>query len=163
MDVDAWDRRDAPGWIYTNRLSAGGRAVARPDSSSGWIAPGRTVQTSPMADRSFASNDQDDVERLVRLGSKELTWPEVCARAGVDSEVADVLWRALGFPDVSPEEPAYTNEDVRALAIAAEGIDRLHGDRREAAVEAIVREARMVSAHLTRIAEIEVEAMAEIR
>jgi adenylate cyclase len=77
--------------------------------------------------------------------------------------VADVLWRALGFPDVPPDDKAYTEEDVRALAIAAEGIGILRGDRRAAAVEAIVREARMVSAHLTQVAEIEVDAMAEMR
>jgi adenylate cyclase len=116
-----------------------------------------------MADRSEAPDDRDDVERLVRLGPRELTWPEVCSRAGVEHDVADVLWRALGFPDVSPEEHAYTEEDVRALAIAAEGIEMLEGDRREAALEAIVREARMVSAHLTRVAEIEIDAMAEMR
>ncbi len=107
--------------------------------------------------------DGDYVERLVRLGPRELTWPEVCARAGVDHEVADVLWRALGFPDVPPDERAYTTEDVRALAIATEGIGTLEDDRREAALEAIVREARMVSAHLTRISEIEADAMAEMR
>jgi adenylate cyclase len=77
--------------------------------------------------------------------------------------VADVLWRALGFPDVPPDDKAYTEEDVRAMAIAAEGIGILRGDRRAAAVEAIVREARMVSAHLTQVAEIEVDAMAEMR
>jgi adenylate cyclase len=115
-----------------------------------------------MADGSDASHDGDHVERLVRLGPRELTWPEVCTRAGVDHEVADVLWRALGFPDVPPDERAYTNEDVRALAIAAAGIDLLEGDRHQAALEAIVREARMVSAHLTRIAEIELDAMAEM-
>ena len=116
-----------------------------------------------MADRSQAPDDPDEVERLVRLGPRELTWPEVCSRAGVEHEVADVLWRALGFPDVPPDERAYTDEDVRALALAAEGIDLLKGDRREAALDAIVREARMVSAHLTRVAEIEVDAMAEMR
>jgi adenylate cyclase len=116
-----------------------------------------------MADRSDAPHDRNDVERLVRLGRRELTWPEVCSRAGVGHDVADVLWRALGFPDVPPNERAYTDEDVRALAIAAEGIDRLQGDRREAALEVIVREARMVGAHLTRVAEIEVDAMAEMR
>jgi adenylate cyclase len=116
-----------------------------------------------MVDRSDAPHDRNEVERLVRLGPRKLTWPEVCSRAGVEHEVADVLWRALGFPDVSPDERAYTDEDVRALAIAAEGIDRLRGDRREAALEVIVREARMVSVHLTRVAEIEVDAMAEMR
>jgi adenylate cyclase len=116
-----------------------------------------------MADRADASGDGDSVERLVRLGPRHLTWPEVCARAGVDHDVADVLWRALGFPDVPPDDNAYTEEDVRALAIAAEGIGRLEGERRAAAVEAIVREARMVSAHLTQVAEIEVDAMAEMQ
>ena len=102
------------------------------------------------------------MERLVRLGPKELTWPEVCARSGISHEVADPLWRALGFPDVPPEEQAYTTEDVRALRIAAEGIERLRGDRRRAARDAIVREARMVSSHMTRIAEIEIESMTEV-
>jgi adenylate cyclase len=116
-----------------------------------------------MADTPDAPRDPDYVEGLVRLGPRDLTWPEVCERAGVDHDVADVLWRALGFPDVPPDEQAYTNEDVRALAIAAEGLGALEEDRRDAAVEAIVREARMVSAHLTRVAEIEVDAMAEMR
>jgi adenylate cyclase len=102
------------------------------------------------------------VERLVRLGPKELTWPQVCARAEVSHEVADPLWRALGFPDIPPDEPAYTTDDVRALRIAAEGIESLRGDRRRAALDAIVREARMVSSHMTRIAEIEVDSMAEL-
>jgi adenylate cyclase len=104
----------------------------------------------------------DEVERLVRLGPKELTWPQVCAQAGVSHEVADRLWRALGFPDVPPEESAYTADDVRALRIAAEGMGSVRGDHRRAAVDAIVREARMVSAHMSRIAEIEVESMAEL-
>ena len=107
-------------------------------------------------------DDGDDVERLVRLGPKELTWPEVCARARVSHEVADPLWRALGFPDVPPEEPAYTSDDVRALRIAADGVESVRGDQRRTALDAIVREARMVSSHMSRIAEIEVEAMAEL-
>ena len=107
-------------------------------------------------------DDGDDVERLVRLGPKELTWPEVCARARVSHEVADPLWRALGFPDVPPEEPAYTSDDVRALRIAADGVESVRGDQRRTALDAIVREARMVSFHMSRIAEIEVEAMAEL-
>ena len=107
-------------------------------------------------------DDGDDVERLVRLGPKELTWPQVCARARVSHEVADPLWRALGFPDVPPEEAAYARDDVRALRIAADGIESVRGDHRRAALDAIVREARMVSSHMSRIAEIEVESMAEL-
>jgi hypothetical protein len=48
----------------------------------------------------------DPVEGLVRLGRRYLTWPALCRRAGVEHEVADPLWRALGFPDVPPNEPA---------------------------------------------------------
>jgi adenylate cyclase len=48
------------------------------------------------------------------------------------------------------------------LRIAAEGIESLRGDHRRAALDAVVREARMVSSHMTRIAEIEVESMAEV-
>jgi adenylate cyclase len=114
----------------------------------------------PERDEAFL--DADDVERLVGLGPKELTWPEVCAQAGISHEVADPLWRALGFPDIPPHEAAYTDDDVRALRIAAEGIESLRGDRRRAALDAIVREARMVSSHMTRIAEIEIESMAEV-
>jgi adenylate cyclase len=115
-----------------------------------------------VSDREEPPVDADDVERLVRLGPKELTWPEVCARAEVSHEVADPLWRALGFPDIAPDVRAYTSDDVRALRIAAEGIESLRGDQRRAALDAIVREARMVSSHMTRIAEIEIESMAEV-
>src|SRR4030095_11404669 len=100
-------------------------------------------------------DDGDDVERLVRLGPKELTWPQVCARAGVSHEVADPLWRALGFPDIPPEESAYSTDDVRALRIAADGIDSVRGDHRRAALDAIVREGRLVSSHPRRHAALE--------
>jgi adenylate cyclase len=101
-------------------------------------------------------------ERLARLGERSLVWPEVCRRAGVEHELADRLWRALGFPDVPEDEPAYTEEDVQALRIAGEGFDGLTGADRARAVELLVREARVVSAHLTSIAETEVEAIAEL-
>jgi adenylate cyclase len=102
-------------------------------------------------------------ERFVRLGKRYLTWPELCNRAGVDHDVADRLWRALGFPDVPPDEPAYTDDDVRALGLAAQGLDRLEGQRREEAEELLVREARAVSTYLTRISEIQVDALFYLR
>jgi adenylate cyclase len=101
-------------------------------------------------------------EQLARLGERRLVWPEVCRRAGVEHDLADRLWRALGFPDVPEHEPAYTEEDVRALRIAGEGFDALTAAERPRAVELLVKEARVVSAHLTSIAETEVEAIAEL-
>jgi adenylate cyclase len=101
-------------------------------------------------------------ERLVRLGERRFTWPELCAKAGVEHAIADRLWRALGFPDVDPDDPVYTDDDVRALKIATEGLDALRGEERSEAVEFIVREARSVSANLARIADIQVDSFAEL-
>src|SRR5262245_46245385 len=67
--------------------------LERPTSSNRrvrWVA----IRVS---DPDEPSLDDEDVERLVRLGPKQLIWPEVCARAEVSHEVADPLWRALGF------------------------------------------------------------------
>jgi adenylate cyclase len=101
-------------------------------------------------------------EALARLGERNLTWPVLCERAEVDHEIADPLWRALGFPDVHPDEPAYSDEDVRALRIAAEGLERLEGAERERALEFIVREARTMSGHLARIAEQQVDLLPQL-
>jgi adenylate cyclase len=102
-------------------------------------------------------------EALTRLGERELTWPTLCERAGVEHAIADPLWRALGFPDIPPDEPAYTQEDVRALRIAADGLQRLEGQDRDDALEFVVAEARRMSAHLARIAETQVDALAELQ
>src|SRR5436190_13727837 len=118
-----------------------------------------------MADESIPPPGEpvrDPVEALVRLGERHLTWPELCQRAGVEHPVADRLWRALGFPDVPPDAAVYTADDARALKIAAQGIERLTGAEREAALEVMEREARSIGAHLARIAEIEVEALGEL-
>jgi adenylate cyclase len=104
----------------------------------------------------------DPAEAITRLGERRYTWPELCRLAGVEHEVADRLWRALGFPDVPADAPAYTADDVRALKVAAEGLDGLSDLEREAAVDLMVREARSVAAHLARIAEIEVDALGEL-
>ena len=86
-----------------------------------------------------------------------------CERAGVEHAIADPLWRALGFPDVPPDEPAYTEDDVRALRIATEGLHRLKEEDRERALRFILREARTLSGYLARIAETQVDALAELR
>jgi len=104
----------------------------------------------------------DPAEAITRLGERRYTWPELCRLTGVDHDVADRLWRALGFPDVPADAPVYTSEDRRALEIATEGLDELPAAQREAAVELMVREARSVAVHLARIAEIEVDALSEL-
>lgn len=54
-----------------------------------------------------------------------------------------------GFSRRSADEPAYTEDDVRALRLAAEGLMQLIDQERERAVEAVVRETRTVSSYLS--------------
>lgn len=102
-------------------------------------------------------------ERLVHLGEQRYDTPSLCRRAGVPQEVADSLWRALGFPDVPEDERAFTEEDARALAVATEGLEKLDSGRRAEALKVLIREARRISAHLANVAEIEVDTLAELR
>ena len=55
------------------------------------------------------------VEHELLGGDRRYTRTQVAERAGVDAELASTLWRALGFPDVSEEEVAFTDRDVEAL------------------------------------------------
>jgi adenylate cyclase len=102
-------------------------------------------------------------EALTRLGERKLTWPTLCERTGVGHAIADPLWRALGFPDVPPDEPVYTEDDLRALRIAVEGLQALEGNERDQALEFIVGETRAVSGYLARVAETQVDALAELQ
>jgi class 3 adenylate cyclase/SAM-dependent methyltransferase len=114
-----------------------------------------------LLDAHAPAEEADAAEAITRLGERRHTWPQLCRLAGVEHPVADRLWRALGFPDVPPDAAVYTDDDVRALEIAAQGLERLSDAEREAAVEMIVREARSVSGHLARIVEIQVATLAE--
>jgi adenylate cyclase len=57
----------------------------------------------------------DTVERYLLGDAPSLTRVEVCERAGVPVEVAEELWRLLGFPHQPDEAVAFTEADVQAL------------------------------------------------
>jgi hypothetical protein len=61
----------------------------------------------------------DPLERLADLGEPTLNNEQVSELAGADRDVADRLWRALGFPDVPEGQLAFTEQDARALRLAA--------------------------------------------
>ena len=106
---------------------------------------------------------QDSIGPLVGFEAPTLGPTEVCELAGVDREVGDALWRALGFPDVPEGVLAYTEEDARALRLAAEGFAELEPAARADALQLILREARVLSAHLAALAEAELDALAALR
>ncbi|MEP9362844.1 adenylate/guanylate cyclase domain-containing protein [Nocardioides sp. CN2-186] len=61
-----------------------------------------------------------DLEPLLLGGSPHLTRGEVAERAGVSLEVAEELWRLLGFARTTAEDVAFTDADVDALRQARE-------------------------------------------
>jgi adenylate cyclase len=97
---------------------------------------------------------------LVRLGEPTLDPTTVCEAAGVDRDVGDRLWRALGFPDVPEGVLAYTADDARALRLATQGLEDVEGSERDRAEQLILDEARMVSAYLTALADAELDSLA---
>lgn len=56
-------------------------------------------------------------------GPPTLTQREVADRAGMDLEVANSLWRYLGFPEVEDGKLAFTAADVEALHVTKRLID----------------------------------------
>ncbi len=61
-----------------------------------------------------------DLEPLLLGGDPHLTRREVAERADVPLEIAEELWRLLGFPRTSDDDAAFTDADVEALAQARE-------------------------------------------
>ena len=52
-----------------------------------------------------------------------LTQREVADRAGMDLDLANSLWRYLGFPEVEDDRVAFTEADVEALRVTKRLID----------------------------------------
>jgi len=57
----------------------------------------------------------DALESELLGGERRYTRGEVAERAGVDTELARTLWRALGFADVDDDNVAFTDRDIEAL------------------------------------------------
>ena len=62
--------------------------------------------------------DPDDLEATLLGAPCELTPDEVAEAAGVTEPEARSFWNAMGFPEVSPSERAFTHKDVEALKTA---------------------------------------------
>jgi adenylate cyclase len=103
-----------------------------------------------------------ELDGLVGIGEPTLDNDRVCELAGADRDVADRLWRALGFPDVPEGELAFTEQDARALRLATEGLEQLDADKRDGALELLLHETRLISANLANLAETELEAIAAL-
>ena len=124
----------------------------------------------------FAGSDRKRPARAVPGSSLPLVFPSVseeCVAAGACSATRPTARCAYKSPRIRLAASASaaptiaasltTEDDVRALRIAAEGLDTLEGDHRDRALEFIVRETRRGSGYLARIGETQVDAFAELQ
>ena len=90
-----------------------------------------------------AAGDDTSIEALRRLcdfGDPVYDNEGVCRRAGAERDVADRLWRALGFRCTRGRDRVHRGR--RALELATEGLADLPSQSEDAAVELAVHEAR---------------------
>ena len=92
-------------------------------------------------------------------GRPRYTFEEACRRASFDADAAQRLWRALGFPDMPPDERLFRDEDVEALITLRRQIESTILDVGEN-YEQLVQIVRVVAGSLAKIAEIESDALA---
>ncbi|MGN6722223.1 MAG: adenylate/guanylate cyclase domain-containing protein [Marmoricola sp.] len=90
----------------------------------------------------------------VLLGEEPtMTRLELAERAGVDLEIAEVLWRLLGFPHVADDEIAFNTADLEALVLSKELMDYgvIWADSQAALVRTVARSFARLAEWQTRI------------
>ena len=55
------------------------------------------------------------LDREIMPGPRIYTSAQLAERAGTDAETAQTIWRAIGFPDLPSDLPAFTERDADAL------------------------------------------------
>jgi adenylate cyclase len=102
------------------------------------------------------SSAQEALERLLLEGPRRYTRLQVAELAGMAPERTQRLWRALGFPDVADDDPAFTDADVNALRVLSSLIDSgFVGPDTEASI------ARAVGQSLSRLADWQTDMLAD--
>jgi adenylate cyclase len=90
-------------------------------------------------------------------GARRYTPREVYAKSGVDEEIASSLWRAMGFPEVPDDEPAFTDADIEAVRVATQLFQRADMDR-----TIVLQQARSMGQAAARIAASHQDVIAEL-
>ncbi len=92
-------------------------------------------------------------DRKVLPGARQYTLPQFAARAGSDVETARTIWRAIGFPDLPDDLPAFSDSDVEALRVF---VERLAEPWFYSwSLERAIPQARVLSSALARFADAE--------
>jgi adenylate cyclase len=90
-------------------------------------------------------------------GERRFDLAALAAAAGIDVDLALHLWRAVGFPDVPTGAVVFSERDVAAarLALAQTG-------SRNAGAEVLLRQVRVISGALARVAAVEADGFTEV-
>ncbi len=99
------------------------------------------------------------LDRDLQAGRQRYDAEEAAARAGMDRELSIRLWRALGFPDVSPGIDVFTDDDVKTLVMLRTQLEASTYPP-EQAVVVLVQQVRLISSAQARIAELFSEQLA---
>jgi adenylate cyclase len=108
------------------------------------------------SDEEIAEAEAGDVldllvaDRLLVPAGQRYTEGEVAAKTGMEVDLLRRFWRALGFADVAPDDPKFTDLDVDALLTLRSVMELGAAD-----VESSLQLARVIGASMARIAEAE--------
>jgi adenylate cyclase len=93
-------------------------------------------------------------DRLVVPGRPRYDQAGVAEKAGVDRQLADRIWRALGFPDPPEGVPLFSDRDAQALETLVNQIGSSRVAQYEGSTDTLVEQTRAVAAGLQRLAEL---------
>jgi adenylate cyclase len=91
------------------------------------------------------------LDREITPGERKYTMRDLAERGGTDVETARAVWRAIGFPDMPDDLPAFTDEDVSTLRSFLDSF--ANSWVREWSLDVALPQARVVSASMARIAD----------
>jgi adenylate cyclase len=117
----------------------------------------RLLKTSGVTDdeiqQALANNSLDllVIDRMILSSRRRLTEDELLQATHLDRDIARKFWRALGFPEVVPDERVFTTFDIEA-ASTIESVVRLG----VADLERAIQLARVLGSSMARIAEAQV-------
>jgi len=93
------------------------------------------------------------LDRMVLPGEPRHTMEELAELTGTDVDTTLRIWRALGFPDLPPDTPAFRDADVEALSRFLDQIE--NPPFPNWSLEHALPQVRVLSSSLARIAEVE--------
>ncbi|MBV8950826.1 MAG: adenylate/guanylate cyclase domain-containing protein [Actinobacteria bacterium] len=93
-------------------------------------------------------------DRIVVPGRPRYDQAAVAEKADVDRELADRVWRALGFPDPPEGLPVFSDRDANALRTLVQQVGSSRVVQLEDSRDVLVEQTRAVAAGLQRLAEL---------